>query len=256
VFGVPSESPGGVDPEGRTLRTDICSTALQGNTMPPNTGFGLTRRDESGPARTCAVVPAGTGTDEPALLVGVQLTWSPGGVDATISAWTGEGTIPVDEPRFVETPAPTVSAPFTVSYEDVPLRLPGKPEACNVTSPGGGTYLDLHVPEVNENLGLSDAALTPPCPDPAAASLQLGAPTPRGVVLRDAEVTAEQCADALADGERVNDFKPVEGTTLCIVSPGAAEYDRVDTLVALTVTRVDAETGAFDLSATGWTGKG
>ena len=52
----------------------------------------------------------------------------------------------VDEPRPVETPEPEVSPPFTVAYEDVPLRLPGKPEACDVTSPGVRPCVDRHLP--------------------------------------------------------------------------------------------------------------
>jgi hypothetical protein len=193
----------------------------------------------------CAILPADPVTRKPAALVAFAAASAGDGfVDVTVSAWTGTDEVALG-PKAP--PAPGPSVPGQQAYRAVTLHLPGRPEACSAA--GRETYLDLHVPEVNHSLALSDAALAGPCPGPA--SLQLGA-DPSGVVLQKATVSAAGCEAALAHGTKVATFRPVEGTTLCIVSPADREQDRPALLVALTVTKVDAGTGAFDLSATGW----
>ena len=147
-----------------------------------------------------------------------------------------------------EPPVVTVSAPYRAAYEDVPLHLPGKPEACA----GEESFLHLHVPEVSHDLAPSDAMQTSPCLD-RKAELQLG--TARGAVLRDDDVTPAECAAALAsDTPKVWKFAPVVGSTLCMVAESHDGDQPPAKLVALTVTEVDQGTGAFDLSASAWTG--
>jgi hypothetical protein len=237
--------------DGRGVPTpDECVGDIRGQTYAAKAGLGyggFTRVAPGGwTGNQCAILPADPATGKPGALVAFSATSAGDGfVDVTASAWTGTHEVAL-APRRLPTAGPTV--PGQQAYRDVPLRLPGKPEAC---AAGNETYLNLHVPEVNRSLGLSDAALTPPCPDPAAANLQLGA-EPRGVVLQKADASAADCEAALEQGTKVDTFKPVEGTTLCIVSPVLAEYNLPGLLVALTVTKVNAETGAFDLSATGW----
>jgi hypothetical protein len=225
--------------------------------LKPDTGYSFSSRGEGVPddqrLAECAVLPADPEHGRTGAVVSLDVAYvSEGVADVTLSAWTGTDEVAVlkateqTPPASTSTP-PEVAPPFREKYRDVRLHVPGKPEAC-----GDQTYLDLHVPEVNHSLALSDAALTRPCPDPGAASLQLGGD--RGVVLDETGLSAGACAGAL-ELPRVDTFQPVEGTTLCIVSPADAEQHRPAVLVALTVTKVDARTGGFDLSATGWTGK-
>jgi hypothetical protein len=239
----------------------VRDVATRKEALPPDTGYGFSSRRRNGPdagdLTRCAVLPADPGTGEPAAVVAVHLVYvDEGVVDATLSAWTGTDEVEValtgGNQTSQQPPEPTMTGPFRERYGDVELHLPGKPEVCTGAA-AEGTYLELHVPEVSEELAPSDAALTPPCPGPGAAALQLG--TARGVVLRKTRVSAAECATALGSGTKVDTFEPVEGTTLCIVSPALEELRLPAVLVALTVTKVDARTGAFDLSATGWTGK-
>jgi len=221
----------------------------------PDVGYAFSARQEGSPYDSelaqCAIVPADPRTGTPNAVVALHLGYvREGVVDVTLSAWTGNDEVSVELERQQSPPKlPQVGPPFREKYHDVTLRLPGKPAACTAKDE---TYLDLHVPEVNHSLALSDAALTRPCPDPGDANLQLGEPA-RGVVLEKADVTAAECAAALRQ-DKVNTFRPVKGTTLCIVTPADGEQHRPAVLVALTVTKVDPGTGAFDLSATGWTG--
>jgi hypothetical protein len=172
----------------------------------------------------------------------------------TLTAWTGgeptlDGGLPQLNPpeptqAAPERPDQLVSAPFRAAYEDVPLRLPGRPGGCDDES-----FLDLHVPEANNELAPSDAMQTPPCEGDGIGELQA-----KGVVLEDGDVTPERCAAALAGEAPMTDrFTAAAGSTFCLVAL-SREGGPPAKLVALTVTAADERTGAFDLSATAWNG--
>lgn len=224
--------------------------------QPPDVGYAFAAPRAGSPYDSelplCAILPADPRTGTPNAVVALHLRYvREGVVDVVLSAWTGsdEESVGLEQPENAP-PPPQVRPPFRERYSDVPLHLPGRPQACTAKDE---TYLNLHVPDVNTSLGLSDAALSRPCPDPRAASLRLG--DFRGVVLEETDVSAAECAAALEHGTKVATFTPVEGSTLCIISPADRGQHLPDVLVALTVTKVNPATGAFDLSATGWTGQ-
>jgi hypothetical protein len=182
-----------------------------------------------------------------------------GASGAPASGTTDDGTTHTRvflEPRPGETPTlrslppqfPRVKAvapPYTVAYEDVPLHLPGRPESCEESF-----YLRLQVPEVNNELVLSDAMLSEWCAKPPLHELQAG-----GVAIQDTDPTAQECATALESLPSSHAFKARVGWTLCVISQ--AHWPATEPkLVALRVTSVNETTGAFDLSATAWTGTG
>jgi hypothetical protein len=253
VFGVPVLITFPDRPGLPTAQECVSDLTSQSSVHGPEVGYGFSPNGVAprGASVECAVLPADPKTGEPAAVVGLALTWVRDGVvDVTLSAWTGDDAVEVGTEKPATPPKlPKVGPPFREKYSDVTLRLPGKPEAC---AAGKETYLELHVPKVSPDLAPSDAALSGTCSDPSAAELQLGGA--RGVVLTKADVSAAECAAALESGTKVDTFKPAKGTTLCIVSPADGEQNVPAVLVALTVTKVNATSGAFDLSATGWTG--
>jgi hypothetical protein len=251
---------------GTNLQWNVPTAHPQGDATTPEDCAGAFRTsaeingESDVGAVMCLLVPPDAERDRPLMIVRLEYTR-----DATmlaelgfeVSAWTGgpptmDGGLPqLDPPSGPSSPQPEpeiprVSAPFRTAYEDVPLHLPGKPEGCDEES-----LLHLHVPEVSRRLAESDAFLTPPCV--GDSELQLG--EPRGAVLEDDDVTAEECAAALAGDEpEVAVVNAREGMTLCLVAESHEGGEPEPKLVALTVTEVDERSGAFDLSATAWTG--
>jgi hypothetical protein len=244
TWGVPTAIP-----QGPATTAEDCATAFRTSpeiSSPGTPGSVMCLLAEPDPAR-----------DRPLMIVRLEHTVDSSmlmGLGFKVTAWTGgeptvDGGLPQlnpPEPKQAapERPDELVSAPFRTAYEDVPLRLPGKPGGCDDES-----FLDLHVPEVNDRLAPSDAMQTPPCGGDTLSELQA-----RGVVLGDGDVTAERCAAALAGEEPMTErFTAAEGSTFCLVSASRDDGTPAK-LVALTVTEVDERTGAFDLSATAWDG--
>jgi hypothetical protein len=254
--------PTAIPPPRTTTTAEDCAAAFRNS--PENTG------SQAPGGVVCLLAPADPSRGRPLMIVRLEYTQ-----DSTmaaraglthlsykLSAWSGgpptqDGGLPqLNPPTQTESapsispepPVVTVSAPYRAAYEDVPLQLPGKAEACA----GEESFLHLHVPEVSPDLAPSDAMQTSPCLD-RKAELQLG--TARGAVLQDDDVTPEECAAALAsDTPKVWKFAPVVGSTLCMVAESHDGDQPPAKLVALTVTEVDGGTGAFELSASAWTG--
>jgi hypothetical protein len=244
-------------PQGPATTAEDCAAAFR--TSPENTG------PQTPGSVLCLLAPPDPSRDGPLMIVRLEFTQDASmltQLSFRLTAWSGgpptqDGGLPqLNPPTRTESapsvspepPVVTVSAPYRTAYEDVPLRLPGKPEACA----GEESFLQLHVPQVSHDLAPSDAMQTSPCLD-RRAELQLG--TARGAVLEDDDVTPEECAAALAaETPKVWKFAPVEGSTLCLVAESYEGDQPPAKLVALTVTKVDPRTGAFDLSASAWTG--
>jgi hypothetical protein len=212
----------------------------------------LSRAVETERLTVCALTAPDPAKGRPLAIVRVELELTAGhGIEATFSAWSGGPPtliqpIPLMSPQPQPPQVKAVAAPFRTAYEDVALHLPGKPEACGDQK----FYLDLQVPEVNHRLGPSDMYLTPPCEPDHPRELQ-----GLGVAVPGSDPTADQCAAALERGPISHEFTPVAGSSFCSLSQATPRAPEPK-LVALTVTNVDPATGAFDLSATAWTGTG
>jgi hypothetical protein len=212
--------------------------------------MGGPRRPDIHNTSVCALLAADAKTGRPLSIVVAEFYHrGDDGYDVYLSAWTGgppmtvRPTPPPTDVPLPDPPAKRIDGPYRVAYEDVTLRLPGRPVACG----GRESFLDLQVPEVNQRLGPSDMMLTPPC-DGQAAELQ-----GKGVVLTSADVTAEACAAALAAGPVTEDWHPEVGQTLCSLGQPHLDGEK-HKIVALTVTTMNEKTAAFELRATAWHG--